>query len=584
MAESPIKIFFLLVLGTAFSTFLFVYYMPQRADALYMNGRFYTMDDHNAIAEAIAVNGDRIAGVGSQEYIRRKFKAKNIIDLQGKTVFPGFIDAHCHLLGLGLARMTVDLDEAGSEEEAAALVLRNALAVPAGQWIRGRGWDENSWAKKSLPTHASLDAMTSDNPVFLLRIDGHACWVNQKTLALANITTATADPPGGRIIRDKKGNPSGVLIDAAMDLVYKFIPEPSDDEMRQAVRIAMRECDSCGLTSVQEMELDLRQFNLYKKLIGENVFPLRVYSCIDGPGETWEYFKQHRMLLDYGDCRLTVRGFKLYVDGALGSRGAALIEPYSDDAGNRGVTLLSDEELKELVQEAVDCGYQVCTHAIGDRANHMILDVYENTVRRHPLADLRLRVEHAQVLADEDIPRFKELRILPSMQPVQCTSDMFWAEARLGAKRVRNAFAWRSLLHTGVMIPGGSDFPVESPNPLYGIYAACTRQDLHGIPRSAEDVRKNFQIAQEGLADTTAFENGWYGSERMTREEAVKSFTRWAAYAAFEEDLKGALRSGMLADFVVLSADIMTIPVQEIPETKVVTTVLGGKVVYQSGL
>jgi predicted amidohydrolase YtcJ len=584
MTESPIKIFFLLVLGTAFFTFLFVYYMPQRADTLYVNGRFYTMDDQNTIADAIAVSGDHIAGVGSQEYIRRKFKAKYIVDLQAKTVLPGFIDAHCHLLGMGLARMTVDLDEAGSEEAAAAVVGRKAGALHIGQWIRGRGWDENSWPKKSLPTHASLDVLTSGNPVFLMRIDGHACWLNQKALALANITPTTDDPPGGRIIRDKKGSPTGVLVDAAMDLVYKFIPEPSDDEMRQAVRAATKECNSFGLTSVQEMELNLRQFNLYQKLIDEDIFPLRVYSCIDGPGETWDYFKQHRIILEYGNKRLTVRGFKLYVDGALGSRGAALVEPYSDDAANRGITLLSAEELKQLVQEAVDRGYQVCTHAIGDRANHMILDVYENITLQHPLADLRLRVEHAEVLSEEDIPRFKKLGVLPSMQPVQCISDMFWAEARLGSKRIRNAFVWRSLLKTGVMIPGGSDFPVESANPLYGIYSACARQDLHGLPRNAQDVRNNFQLSQEGILDTAAFENGWYGSERMTREEAVKSFTRWAAYASFEEDMKGALRSGMLADFVVLSADIMTIPVQEIPNTKVVTTVLGGKIVYQSGL
>ena len=584
MMESPIKNFFFLAIGTAFFTFLFVYYMPQRADNLYVNGRFYTMDDQNTIAGAIAVSGDRIAGVGSQEYIRRKFKAKNIIDLQGKTVFPGFIDAHCHLLGLGLARMTVDLDGVESEEEAAVIVGRKAGTVPAGQWIRGRGWNENEWPKKNLPKHASLDARTSENPVFLIRIDGHACWVNQKALAIANITAATADPPGGRIIRDKKGYPSGVLIDAAMDLVYKYLPEPSDDEMQQAVRIAVMECNSYGLTSVQEMELDLRQFNLYKKLIDQNVFPLRVYSCIDGPGKTWDYFKQHRMLLDYGNHKLTVRGFKLYVDGALGSRGAALVDPYSDDAGNRGVTLLSAEKLELLVQEAVDNGYQVCTHAIGDRANHLILDVYEKMVLEHPLADLRLRVEHAQVLSVEDIPRFKKLGVLPSMQPAQCMSDMFWAEVRLGSKRVRSAFVWRSLLKTRVIIPGGSDFPVESPNPLYGIYAACTRKDLRGLPRNSQDVRDNFQLEQECILDTAAFENGWYGSECMSRAEAVKSFTRWAAYAAFEEDMKGALRPGMLADFVVLSADIMTVPAQEIPGTKVLMTVLGGKVVFQSGL
>jgi predicted amidohydrolase YtcJ len=316
-------------------------------------------------------------------------------------------------------------------------------------------------------------------------------------------------------------------------------------------------------------------------MIDADKFPLRVYAAIDGPGELWNKMKSEGKLIGYGNKKLTVGAFKLYVDGALGSRGAALIEPYTDDPSSRGLTIYAEEKLQQLVNESLDHGFQVCTHAIGDRANHIILNVYESALKKHQLPDARLRVEHAQVLSAEDIPRFKQLDVLPSMQPTHCTSDMYWAESRLGPKRIRGAYAWRSLIHTGVIIPCGSDFPVESPNPFFGIYAACTRQDNNGVPKNYDDILKYFQHPTNEYSDTSAFVGGWYASEKMTREEAVRGFTTWAAYAAFEEYLKGSLERGKFADFIVISKDIFRCPAGEIPTIQVETTVLGGSVVFE---
>jgi len=384
-------------------------------------------------------------------------------------------------------------------------------------------------------------------------------------------------------MRDARGEPTGVFVDAAMDLIYKFVPEPTERELREAIHRAGEECISVGLTSVQEMGVDAKQVEMYKKLIDEQDFPLRVYAAVDGPGELWDTMKREGKLIGYGNDKLTIRAFKIYADGALGSHGAALIEPYSDDPNNRGLTVHSEEELEKLVNESLDYGFQVCTHAIGDRANHIILDVYEAALKHHQMPPARLRVEHAQVLAPEDIPRFKQLGVLPSMQPVQCTSDMYWAEAMLGSKRILGAYAWRSLLNTGVIIPAGSDFPVENPNPFLGMYAACTRQDTQGIPRGIDDIRKYFITTPDGCSDPSVFVHGWYSNEKMTREEAVRGFTSWAAYGSFEEHLKGSLERGKLADFIVISKDIFLCPAIEIPAIRVETTVLGGKIVYRHG-
>lgn len=554
--------------------------MPQHADTVYINGRFYTLDEHNTVAEAMAVRDDRIVGTGSREYIERKFKASVIVNLNGKTVLPGFIDAHCHLFGLGLARMTVDLNGARSEREASERVGERVKRSQPNQWIRGRGWDQNEWSQKSFPNHELLDRVAPHHPVYLTRVDGHACWVNKHAMEMAGINRRTVDPPGGKIIRTPKGEPTGVFIDAAMDLIYKFVPEPTEAEMREAIQLATEECLSYGLTSVQEMGIDTRQFELYKRMIDEDKFPLRVYAAIDGPMELWDRLKGAGPFIGYGKNKFTVRAMKVYMDGALGSRGAALIEPYADDPTDRGLTLISEEEMQKIVDESLEHGFQVCTHAIGDRANHIVLDVYAAALKKSNSSYQRLRVEHVQVLLPEDVQRFKELHILPSMQPTHCTSDMYWAEKLLGAKRIRYAYAWRSLLNTGVIIPGGSDFPVENPNPLLGIYASCTRQDRYGKPKDANDVRNFFQLSAEGIIDTAAFDGGWYVLEKMTREEAVRSFTVWAAYAAFEENLKGSLEGGKLADFIVLSGDIFKVLPSVIPTLQVEVTVLGGKVVF----
>ena len=575
-----LKWFLLFVIAGVVIVSMFDRYMPERADIVYLHGRMYTMDAQNTVAEAMALVNDRIVGIGSTEYIQRKFKAKKMIDLNGKTVLPGLIDAHCHLLGLGLARLTIDFTGTHSEADAGEKVAQRAAVSNPGQWIRGRGWNQNEWRVKSFPSQKLLNRFAPDNPVYLVRVDGHACWVNKRALELAGVNRHTPDVPGGKIVRDADGDPTGVFIDAAMELIYKFLPEPSDEELREAIRRATDECASVGLTSVHEMGVESKQVEVYKNLIDQNKFPLRVYAAVDGPGELWDKMKKERKLIGYGNNKLTLRALKLYVDGALGSRGAAMIEPYADDPNSRGLTVLSGEALQKLVDESMDKGFQVCTHAIGDRANHSVLDVYEMALKKHHVLDARLRVEHAQVLSPQDILRFKELDVLPSMQPAHCTSDMYWAEKRLGSKRIRGAYAWRSLLNTGIVIPAGSDFPVESPNPFFGIYAACTRQDKNGLPKNVDDVRTWFQSPADEYSDTTMFIHGWYAHERMTLEEAVRGFTTWAAYAAFEENLKGSLERGKLADFIIIPKDIFQCPSNEIPSIQVESTVVGGKVVF----
>ncbi|MGB2869199.1 MAG: amidohydrolase [Bacteroidota bacterium] len=576
------RLFIAFVIAVVLATIWFIEYVPQEADALYVNGRMYTLDAENDVVEAMAVRGDRIVGVGSTAEIQKHFRSKTILDLQGKTVLPGLIDAHTHVLSLGIARITVDLLGSASEKDAASRVKERVSKTRPGYWVRGRGWDQNLWASGKFPTHTALDNVSPENPVYLVRVDGHACWVNKKAMDIAQISKSTEDPPGGRIIRDAAGNPTGVFIDAATVLVRKFLPPLNDEEAVEAIRLATQECVQYGLTSVQDMGVDLQEIEAYKRLIGEDQLPLRVYAAIGGTGETWDGTKKQGMLIGYGHNHLTVRTLKMYIDGALGSRGAALIEPYSDDSSNRGLTVTSEEDLKSAVRDALEHGFQVCTHAIGDRGNNIVLNVYEAVLKEHPAKDHRLRVEHAQVLDPADIPRFKQLGVIPSMQPTHCTSDMRWAEARLGPKRIRGAYAWRSLLNTGVVIPGGSDFPVEHPNPIFGIYAACTRQDKEGRPRNAADVAATFQLSEKGITDSSAFDGGWYAAEKMTREEALRSFTAWAAWGAFEEHLKGSLEKGKLADFVVFSSDVMKVAPGDLLKTVVERTVVGGREVYRA--
>lgn len=556
---------------------------PEMADSIFINGVVRTMDDHNSVVEAFAVSGGRIVGLGTTSRITSSFKANNVVDLKGKTVLPGFIDSHAHFFSLGIARMTVDLLGAASEQEAAQRVRLRVEKSKTGEWIRGRGWDQNEWPTREFPTRATLDRVAPNNPAFLIRIDGHAIWVNSLALKEAGVSKSTKDPDGGRIVRDSRGNPTGVLVDNAIELVQSHLPPMSDSEQIEAMQLASEECVKDGLTTVFDMGIDSVELALYKKLIDEDKLPVRIYAAIGGLGNLWNRFLEEGPLIGYGDNHLTVRAVKLYMDGALGSRGAALIDPYSDDPGNRGLTIISEDALRSATIDALKHGFQVCTHAIGDRANDIVLRVYAAALKEVPVKDARLRIEHAQVLDSVDIPKFKEHGVIPSMQPTHATSDMYWAEARLGPKRIRYAYAWRSLLKTGVIIPGGSDFPVENPNPIWGIYAAVTRKDKKGRPQNAEEARQYFEFSKAGMTDTSEFNNGWYPEQKMTREEALKSFTTWGAWGGFEEHLVGSIQKETLADFVVLSSDIATVPENEILNARVLQTYVGGKEVYASG-
>ncbi len=533
----------------------------QEASMLLVNGVVYTLNDEQPSAEAIAIEGERIVGVGSTKDITASFNSRRIIDLHGRAVYPGFIDSHAHLEGLGAVLMTLDLSGTSTIEEITRLVKAEAETKKEGQWVRGRGWDQNKWQPAEFPTHQPLDAAAGNVPVYLKRIDGHAAWVNGKVLELADISRFTRDPDGGKIIRDAGGNPTGVFVDKAVDMLDAILPPPSDSERTEAIQHAVRECLKVGLTEVHDMGVDLAMLDIYARLIQSGDFPFRVYAAIDGPGDTWNHYLQSGPDTAGHAGRLTVRALKMYADGALGSRGAALIQPYSDDPGNRGLTLTSNAELSKAATQCIDKGFQLCVHAIGDRANNLVLNVYEDVLSHHPAqaSAARFRVEHAQVLDPGDIPRFHRLSVLPMMQPTHCTSDMPWVEARLGAQRLAGAYAWRSLLDQGSIIPGGSDFPVESPNPIRGFYAAITRQDLAGRP-----------------------EGGWHPDQRMTRLEALKSFTIWGAYAGFQEQMKGSIEPGKWADLTVLSEDIMRVDALRIPEATVEMTMVAGSVVYRS--
>jgi len=538
--------------------------VQQHASMVFINGKVYTANDNQPIAEAVAISGDRIIGLGTSEYILKHFRSNDTIDLLGKTVVPGLIDAHAHIVGLGNALQNLNLVGTTSAEQIAEMVQKKVSETQS-DWIFGRGWDQNDWNIQNFPAHELLDKVSGNKNVVLTRVDGHAVWLNQNVLLKAGITSATKDPDGGKILRDGNGNPTGILIDNAMDIIEKIIPEKSETEIEQSLLLAVNECAKLGLTEVHDMGVDLKTINIYKKLADEGKLPLRIYAAISYPStdmgkttrETWDYYLKNGVEINYKD-RVTVRAVKLYMDGALGSRGAALIEPYSDDKQNRGLTVMSESEVAKICEEALQHGFQVCTHAIGDRGNHIVLNAYENALKNYKGNSPRFRIEHVQVLEPNDIPRFKELKVIPSMQPTHATSDMYWAEERLGSERVKYAYAWRSILNTKMLIAGGSDFPVESPNPLYGFFAACTRADRNNYP-----------------------ESGWYGSQKMTREEALKAFTFWAADAAFEEDWKGTIEGGKIADFTILSKDIMTIPQKEILDTEVEMTIVGGKVAYR---
>lgn len=531
-----------------------------------VNGRIYTGNEDNDVVQAVYVHRGKIAAVGDTAAILRKSTpGTQVIELGGRTVVPGFIDSHGHLINLGLSLSNIDLVGTKSYEEVIDRVREGMQGVEPGAWIVGRGWDQNDWPEKAFPTHEELSAVTPNNPVVLTRIGGHATLVNAEAMRLADLTSDTVAPEGGRIIRDDNGVPTGVLIDRASALVNLRIPSVTKDEKRRAIRKAINHCTSLGITTMHDAGVPKEDIELYKEMIGFLRFNFRVYAMLRASRfeefQSFTQFLQEEPIIGYGQDQLTVRAIKVMADGALGSRGAALLQPYSDEPESRGLMVTSPEQLKLITNIATLQGYQVATHAIGDAANSVVLDAYAEAKRsRGAPRDPRFRIEHAQVMQPSDIRRMGKLGVIASIQATHATSDMPWAETRIGPKRIKGAYAWRTMLDAGVHLANGSDCPVESADPLLGFYASITRQDHSGNPRG-----------------------GWYPEQRLTREEALHSFTLGGAYAAFEEDIKGSLEVGKWADLVVLSKDIMTIPPQDILSTRVLITMIGGKIVYRRG-
>ena len=529
------------------------------ADLVVTNARIYTVDPSRPQAVALAVRDGRIVFVGSKRgALSLKGAATRVLDATGRTIVPGIVDAHGHLLGLGQALRTVDLVGTTSYADVVSRVVARAKQVPAGTWIIGRGWDQNDWGDTRFPTHDALSSAVPDHPVLLERVDGHAYLANAKAMELASVTAATKDPSGGRIERGANGAPTGVFVDNAQGLIDRVLPPPTRAETRARVLAAIDEMHRWGLTGMHDAGASRSTIETYEALAKEGKLDLRLYVMVADDSAALRYYLARGPQSALFGGRLWIRSIKLYADGALGSRGAAMLEPYSDDSTNSGLLVSTPQHLEAVAERALRRGFQVCVHAIGDRGNRVALDAFEAALKAVPVADHRFRVEHAQVIHPDDVPRFAQLDVIPSMQAVHQTSDMYWAGARLGAARETRAYAWRSLLNTGVVIPNGSDFPVESVNPLFSFHSAITRQDAKNWPPG-----------------------GWHPEQVMTRYEALESMTIWPAYAAFQEQVMGSITPGKYADFVILDRDIMTVAPEEVLGTNVVATYVGGKAVYQ---
>jgi hypothetical protein len=533
---------------------------PRPADLIVTGGRIYTVDETRPVVEAFAVSKGHFVFAGSaRDAMLYKGPATRVLDVHGAAVYPGFIDAHAHMLGLGLALSSVDLVGDSSYEEVVSRVAARAKSVPAGQWITGNGWDQNRWPVKEFPTNAALTKAVPDHPVMLDRVDGHAVLANAAAMHAAGITAATPDPEGGRIIRDANGTPTGVFVDNAEALIQRALPDLTPKQLSDAIHAAAVESNKWGLTEVQDMGSGRQTIEAFESLARAGKLPIRSYNMVTDDRIDLDYYYARGPRKALYDGHVWVRGIKLYADGALGSRGAALLAPYSDDSANSGLLVSTEEHLKERTIEALKHGFQVSTHAIGDRGNRNALDAYEAALDAVPTPDARLRVEHAQIISPQDIPRFAKLGVIPSMQSSHQTSDMPWAERRLGPVRIRGAYAWRSLLNTGVVIPNGTDFPVEHVSPIITFHSAVTRQDADNMPAG-----------------------GWYPDQRMTRKEALRSVTIWPAFAAFQENELGSISAGKYADFTIVDHDIMTVPVEQILSAHVVATYVGGSAVYQA--
>ena len=495
-------------------------------------------------ANSIACADGKITSIG------KDLTGDIMIDLEKGVVYPGFMDAHLHLVWYGKAMEILDLVGTKSVDEITGIV--SQVYDGSDRWIIGRGWDQNDWEIIQYPNKESLDKVAVDQPVYLHRIDGHAIWVNSNVLSICGINRNTADPIGGKILRDSSGNPTGVFIDNAMDLIKRFVPDNGKNDKRRQIINAVRKLNQFGLTAIHDAGTDIETVHILKELIAQEQLNIRVNAMLNNKSEDYQEFLSKGP--DTTDKFLSVRTVKIYFDGAMGSRGAALLEPYADDPKNIGLNLTDEKKITEKVNQFNAAGFQVAIHCIGDRANRLVLDIFEESGNQNA----RNRIEHAQIIHSDDLHRFFDLGVIPSMQATHCTSDMYWIDERLGDKRLHEAYAWQSLLQTGSIIPGGSDAPVEIPNPLLGIHAAVTRQDTSGWPAE-----------------------GWQSNERMTIDQALAYITSWSAYSMFAESYLGKIKPGFMADFTVLSQDLSTIDPEQIPSVNVHFTIVRGKVVYK---
>ena len=520
-----------------------------QADLMLFNAKMYTVDPDSTIADALVVTNGKIVFVGSKEDARAQYKAKDQVDLEGKFVYPGFIDAHCHFTGYGLDLSKANLVGTTSWEEVLERLKKYGTTHHEG-WIVGRGWDQNDWQTKDFPSNEELNVLFPDQPVFLMRIDGHACIVNEKALSIAHITSKTKISGGEIILKD--GQITGILVDNAMDSMAQRIPKPSKSTIEEALLNAQRNCFTVGLTTIDDAGLEKNKIDAIDELQKKGKLKMRIYAMVADDDISKKYFFSHG---PYKTDRLNVRAMKFYADGALGSRGALLLKPYSDDSKTQGLQLRPTAYYEEQAKLCFQHGFQMCTHAIGDSANRMMLNIYGKILSGPN--DKRWRIEHCQVVAPDDFELFHLFNIIPSVQPTHATSDMSWAIDHLGVYRLKGAYAYKNLLKENGWLADGSDFPVEDINPLFGFYAAVARKDQKGNP-------------PEGFQPDNA----------LSRKEALKAMTIWAAQSNFEEHEKGSLEPGKFADFVVLEKDIMTIPIEETFSVKVLSTWINGEKVY----
>lgn len=498
----------------------------------------------------------KVLARGDNSIAKRYAQAKTI-DGKGKTLLPGLIDGHGHVLGLGFNLSMAELRGSQSEQAAVQRVAEFAASNPELSWIRGRGWNQVLWPEKQFPTTALLDEAVAKKPVWLRRVDGHAGWANSQALAIAGITKETLDPAGGEIIRDAKGNPTGVLIDNAMALIERHIPDNTESEKRLALKAAFQHLLALGITSTHDAGVSTDTVELYQQLAAEQALPMRIYPMLSASDPQLGQWLKSGIIDDPTDF-LDIRSVKIYGDGALGSRGAALLQPYSDQPEQRGLLVTPPEQLQSIMQQTITAGFQANVHAIGDLSNRLTLDMFEQLVPVEQRLASRHRIEHAQIVAPEDIPRFASLGVIPAMQAVHATSDKNMAADRLGEERLKGAYAWRTFLDQGSIIVGGSDYPVELAEPFHGIHAAVTRQDQQNQPKG-----------------------GWLPQQKLTLVEALRSFTQDAAYGAFQEQMMGTLAPGSWADFILIDRNIFTIPETELWQVSVEQTWLNGQQVFQ---